>query len=98
MALITCHECKKEMSDSATACPHCGADWFVARGIPKAPASRSYGLLMVFFGIFCAAVAIISATDGVGAGEAFIPALAAGAIFFTAGGIWSMRRKRNKAA
>ena len=25
MALITCHECKKEISDSAKSCPHCGA-------------------------------------------------------------------------
>ena len=25
MALITCHECGKEISDQAAACPHCGA-------------------------------------------------------------------------
>lgn len=25
MALITCYECSKEISDSASACPHCGA-------------------------------------------------------------------------
>ena len=24
MALVTCPECKKEVSDSADACPHCG--------------------------------------------------------------------------
>jgi hypothetical protein len=31
MALIECQECKKQLSDQATACPHCGA--------PKASAS-----------------------------------------------------------
>ena len=25
MALIACHECGKEISDQAEACPHCGA-------------------------------------------------------------------------
>jgi predicted amidophosphoribosyltransferase len=25
MALINCHECKKEISDSASSCPGCGA-------------------------------------------------------------------------
>lgn len=25
MALINCHECQKEMSDTALACPNCGA-------------------------------------------------------------------------
>lgn len=25
MAIISCHECKKDISDTAKACPHCGA-------------------------------------------------------------------------
>ena len=33
MALIQCHECSKEVSDEALACPHCGA--------PKADAQPS---------------------------------------------------------
>ena len=33
MALIQCHECSKEISDEALACPHCGA--------PKADAQPS---------------------------------------------------------
>lgn len=41
MAIITCPECNKEISDQAKACPHCGAkkptDWFWLKlllGIP----------------------------------------------------------------
>lgn len=33
MALIECAECKKEVSDKAAACPHCGAP--VAAAAPK---------------------------------------------------------------
>jgi len=31
MALINCSECKKEVSDKAASCPHCGAPIFIAR-------------------------------------------------------------------
>lgn len=41
MSMIECYECKKEISDKAKACPHCGAkrpfDWFwikVLFGVP----------------------------------------------------------------
>ena len=33
MALINCHECEKEISDSAASCPGCGAP--VAKSVPK---------------------------------------------------------------
>lgn len=45
MALIECHECKREISDAAKACPHCGA---------KKPKSRALlyaiiGIPVIFF-------------------------------------------------
>ncbi len=40
MAIITCSDCNKEMSDAATACPHCG------KPNNKISGSRSVGLLL----------------------------------------------------
>lgn len=39
MALITCQECRKQLSDTANACPHCGA--------PAAVAKKSGGFSIV---------------------------------------------------
>lgn len=57
MALITCGECSKEISDQAAACPSCGAP---RKGSPKQqdakPAKSSLGavkwLIAIMFGIF----------------------------------------------
>jgi uncharacterized membrane protein YvbJ len=38
MALITCPECKRDISDKAAACPHCGAPRDAA---PDSPAERA---------------------------------------------------------
>jgi hypothetical protein len=39
MALITCTECHKQISDKAPACPHCGAPVALASAVPPAKAS-----------------------------------------------------------
>jgi len=38
MALINCPECKKEISDRATSCPHCGCPIIDKQSIPVIPA------------------------------------------------------------
>lgn len=53
MSLIECHECKKQISDEAAACPNCGAKVRKAPA-PKKPMSRAAKLL-----ILMAAVAFI---------------------------------------
>lgn len=47
MALVTCTECRRQISDRAPACPHCGcpaapsADLGDAQGLPRASAEAS---------------------------------------------------------
>lgn len=54
MALIKCHECGKEISDGAAACPHCGAK-------PKKGMGRGSILIIGLFSIFVAKAAWDSA-------------------------------------
>jgi hypothetical protein len=51
MALIKCHECGKDVSTEATACPNCGA------GVRK-PSSESSGGLLIL-GIFVVGVLVV---------------------------------------
>src|SRR4051794_16621515 len=63
MALITCPECTKEVSDRATACPHCGFP-LTREQTPVAPPKREdsgeadvwfdFGILLVIAGAACA--------------------------------------------
>ncbi len=58
MALISCPECGKEISDAARACPHCG---YAIREVPanqvrrtpltEKPPSRGYGMFLCIFGM-----------------------------------------------
>jgi hypothetical protein len=54
MALIQCHECKKEISSDAAACPHCGAK-------PRKGLGRGSILIIGLFAIFAAKFAWDSA-------------------------------------
>jgi TM2 domain-containing membrane protein YozV len=61
MALIACTECGKQISDQASACPHCGAPLgrYVASTRPEEPrlvkSAKSRGVYIIlglFFGFF----------------------------------------------
>lgn len=53
MALVECPECKKEVSDQATACPHCGYPLreVVPTATPTKKAKRPMGLLWVLIAV-----------------------------------------------
>lgn len=68
MALISCPECGKQISDSTPACPHCGYQLSVS-SIPSAPAptkiseiSQNYtvGIVMTVLGIFLLLVCLFA--------------------------------------
>ena len=70
MALISCPECGREISDKAPACPHCGAPTKVAdkneeerkKARTKQRANtQGFGCLLIIIGVILAAV-----TGGVG--------------------------------
>lgn len=44
MALINCHECQQQVSDTASTCPHCGAK--VVKPKPEKPRTRIKALLI----------------------------------------------------
>lgn len=52
MALVECKECKKEVSDQAAACPHCGAPAIKAKAAGKTTKSEIWMFLglMLFIG------------------------------------------------
>lgn len=65
MALITCQECKKQVSDQAAACPHCGAPVVASpRGpeiAPGAPtAKKSSGIIKYGGGFLALCAALIA--------------------------------------
>jgi len=62
MALINCTECKKEMSDKADKCPHCGAPNKLKQEKIRKGCS---GCLVVFAGLFFVVmmIALMSPTD-----------------------------------
>jgi hypothetical protein len=53
MPLITCHECSKEISTTATACPHCGAprqaESQAAKWVIGILGGIAIGLIVLFF-------------------------------------------------
>lgn len=55
MALIACKNCGKQLSDKATACPHCGAPQTPAPTAPQQPANNGKKIII---GI-CVAVAVL---------------------------------------
>lgn len=75
MSLITCRECRREISSEATSCPHCGCPspapapqvaepaWLPP--IKSAPASHGSGLLLILGGgvALVIAVAVFSGSD-----------------------------------
>jgi ribosomal protein L40E len=55
MAMVFCRGCGKEIHDSATACPHCGANQLRSRAKIGGVSNKDYwaaGLLCFFLGIF----------------------------------------------
>ena len=46
MALIQCHQCSKEISGKAPACPHCGAPNIYVVESSEGPSSNSMKMLM----------------------------------------------------
>ncbi len=62
MALIECNECHKQISDSASACPHCGypRKWYLQK-IDINPAFRSFAYIAI--GIAITALVVIGAAQ-----------------------------------
>ena len=58
MTLIVCKDCKKEFSDSAPRCPHCGATWSAARG-KEEPLGCFSAMIMGYLGIVLIIVGLI---------------------------------------
>jgi len=62
MALISCPECKKEVSDQAAACPHCGYDLHKVEKEKKSEEKKSatqFGCLMAIIA-FVAIIAVLA--------------------------------------
>lgn len=57
MAMIVCRECSKPFSDSAAACPSCGAPISVAQGSPGLSRTAKVWLAL---GLFIAVVALLT--------------------------------------
>ncbi|MBE6748744.1 MAG: zinc ribbon domain-containing protein [Ruminococcaceae bacterium] len=58
MALITCPECNKEVSDSAKKCPHCGYKLKKLKNIPKRSTIIKICILILLFAMFAIAIYI----------------------------------------
>jgi hypothetical protein len=52
MALVTCPDCGREVSDAAPACPQCGRPTAVAMAAPAAAPSKTWSPITVFGGGF----------------------------------------------
>lgn len=68
MALVSCPECGKQISDSTPACPHCGYQFSVS-GRPSSPAPTKIGdseqnlvvgIVLVVLGVLCIPVALFA--------------------------------------
>lgn len=89
MALITCDDCKTEISDAAEACPKCGRP--VATKTPQGGAATR-GSNTVFYAVIGFAVGFVLAWGGCGSFEKLHPEgvmlfAFGGAIFAVVGGI-----------
>lgn len=92
MALVTCVDCSREISDKVASCPHCGAP--SAATPPPIPQARNdkrwKGLQLAGFALM--AVGIVLVVDGGRVGPPLIgtPTLLLGAIVYAAGriGAW----------
>ncbi len=51
MAIITCYECKKEISDTAKQCPHCGATSKKVITTPAENRNQAYIILFLGYGL-----------------------------------------------
>lgn len=73
MALITCPECSKEVSDGAASCPHCGCPVADAQPqptsstpelcgepVPICPEKKPHSKADLFIGIFCITVIVLA--------------------------------------
>lgn len=56
MAMISCSECKKEISDSATVCPHCGKKNYFELPWAVRIIGGIIGLIILFAGLYHAGV------------------------------------------
>lgn len=68
MALINCPECSREVSDQATACPQCGTPIKAQRVRTSEDSAltrnRGCGDIIIFGGIFAAALVLLPALIG----------------------------------
>jgi len=58
MALVNCHECKREVSTEAKACPHCGAT------VRRQTRTRTWGCLGLVVGGFLLVMLLMPADSG----------------------------------
>ncbi len=58
MPLIVCKECRKEFSDTAATCPHCGATWSAARG-KEEPIGCFTGMILGYVGVLMIGVGLL---------------------------------------
>lgn len=79
MALIDCPECKKQVSDTALTCSHCG---FALRKPRRGPVGQIFKWLFILFNLAMAwwfAAATLSIGDGLDAGASDAELAGAGA-------------------
>jgi len=79
MAIVTCDECKKEISDKATTCPHCGAPRDEGARPSPPPASKAERLagcflMIVGFIVLAVMLSIVTKHDKLSSGSESSPA------------------------
>lgn len=76
MAMITCHECGKQISNTASVCPHCGAkvNQVSIKSDSSSTALIIYGVL-IFLGAILCFIALGLFFNGVDATEVLIAAV-----------------------
>ena len=73
MALIRCAECKAEVSDTATACPKCGAPMEISKKKQKSQVSTGCGCLIVLLVVGGIIAAFVANEQGGGRGDTHSP-------------------------
>jgi RNA polymerase subunit RPABC4/transcription elongation factor Spt4 len=56
MAIVTCRECSKEISDTASSCPHCGASKLNSIGVTSTQKVTAIIIILISIGLLGYAV------------------------------------------